>query len=110
MGCFNRAAIVDGPGTVIGDGQRIPTVEELHQVWDEVISMEGASEYNDAMAALGPMLDAFKPKPAAKSGGNDDKLTVAKIFEQMPSAFQADAAKGVDVIFQYDINNTADRP
>ncbi len=103
MGYFNRAAIVDGPGTVIGDGQRIPTVEELHQVWDEVISMEGASEYNDAMAALGPMLDAFKPKPAAKSGGNDDKLTVAKIFEQMPSAFQADAAKGVDVIFQYDI-------
>ncbi len=104
MGYFNRAAIVDGPGTVIGDGQRIPTVEELHQVWDEVISMEGASEYSDAMAALGPMLDAFKPKPAAESGGDDEhKLTVAKVFDQMPTAFQADAAKGVDVIFQYDI-------
>jgi len=106
MGYFNRAAIVDGPGTVIGDGKRVPTVEELHKVWDEVTSMEGAAEYDDAMAALGPMLDAFKPKPAAKAGGKgggEDQLTVAKVFDQMPGAFQADAAGGVDVVFQYDI-------
>ena len=105
MGYFNRAAIVDGPGTVIGDGTRIPTVEELHQVWDEVTRMEGAKEYDDAMAALAPMLDAFKPKAAdasSKSEGGDE-ITAAKIFAEMPNAFQADAAGGVDVVFQYDI-------
>ncbi len=104
MGYFNRAAVVDGPGTVIGDGTRVPTVEELHKVWGEVTNMEGAAEYDDAMAALGPMLDAFKPKAADKGGGGGgDELTCAKIFDEMPTAFQADQAGGVDVVFQYDL-------
>ncbi|MFH2007764.1 MAG: SDR family NAD(P)-dependent oxidoreductase [bacterium] len=105
MGYFNRAAIVAGPGTVIGDGKRVPTVEELHAVWDEIASMDGAKEYGDATSALGAMLDAFAPKAKAEAApGGAAKITCAKVFEQMPSAFLADKAAGVEVVFQYDIS------
>ena len=51
MGYFNRAAVVDGPGTVVGDGTRVPAVEELHRVWDEIASLEGAAEQGQVAPA-----------------------------------------------------------
>jgi NAD(P)-dependent dehydrogenase (short-subunit alcohol dehydrogenase family)/putative sterol carrier protein len=102
MGYFNRAAVVSGPGTVIGDGKAAPSVEEIHRNWDAIHELSGAKEYYNATVAFGPMIDAFSPKaeaPAAAEG-----LTVKTIFDRLPEAFQADKATGVDVVFQFKIS------
>jgi NAD(P)-dependent dehydrogenase (short-subunit alcohol dehydrogenase family) len=44
MGYFNRAAVFTGPGIAIGDGARIPTVEEVRDNWAKINTMEGAKE------------------------------------------------------------------
>ena len=102
MGYFNRAAVVSGPGTVIGDGKAAPSVEEIHRNWDAIHELSGAEEYYNVTVAFSPMIDAFSPKaeaPAAAEG-----LTVKTIFDRLPEAFQADKAAGVDVVFQFKIS------
>jgi hypothetical protein len=55
-GFFGRAAMVSTPGTLVGDGQEVPTLEEIHQNWAEIDSLKGAQEYPNANAALMAML------------------------------------------------------
>jgi len=102
MGAFNRAAIVTGPGSVVGDGSTPPTPEDIAKNWNDIIRMEGATEAYNATAALGDMLKAFSPE----AGGQPDAgggLTVKAIFDGICGAFQADKATGVDVVFQFKI-------
>ncbi len=61
MGYFSRAAILTGSGTAVGGGTEPPTLEDIHKNWAAINSLEEAEEYPNATAALGPMLDAFKP-------------------------------------------------
>ncbi len=101
-GFFNRSAVVSGPGITLGEGKTIPTVEDIHQHWQAINNLAGAKEFAGVTPALGDMLMGSPPageEPQAGSG-----LSVQGIFEQMPKAFQADKAAGVDVIFQYRIS------
>jgi putative sterol carrier protein len=103
MGFFNRAAVVTGPGVLVGDGKAVPSVEEIHRNWDAVNSLSGAKEFVNAVAAYEPMLDVIsgkkaEPEPAAGGG-----LTVKKIFERIPEAFRPEKASGLDVVFQFAI-------
>jgi len=103
MGYFNRAAIVTGAGTVIGDGTKVPSLEDIHKHWDAISDLSGAQEFPNAMAAFGPMMDALSPKKkkaAAETGGT---LTVKGVFDRIPDAFQPDKAAGVDLVFQFEI-------
>ncbi len=114
-GYFSRAAVLTGPGAMVGDGKEPPAPEAVHDSWKEIMVMDDADEYDDAMTALGPMLAAAqgkkpqKKKPAKKDakkdegGGGGGGAKVAAVFDKMPEAFNADAAAGVDVIFQYSI-------
>ncbi len=102
MGCFNRAAVVTGPGAVVGDGVTPPTPEEVHQSWAAINDLTGAVEAYNATAALGDMLSAFSPKE--EKPGKPRELTVKSVFDSMPGYFQADKASGVDVVFQYKIS------
>ena len=106
MGYYNRAAVVTGPGVVVGDGKEIPTPEAVAASMGKIKSLEGAEEFPNATAAFGPMLAAFSPKKkeAAEAGGGG--LTVKAVFDGMVDAFQPDAASGVDVVFQWDISGT----
>ena len=104
MGYYNRAAIVTGPGVVVGDGKEVPTPEAVAASMGKIKSLEGAEEFPDAMAAFGPMLDAFSPKKKESASEESGGLTVAGVFENIPGAFQADKAAGVDVVFQFDIS------
>ena len=72
MGYFNRAAVVTGSGTVIGDGAKIPTLEEIHKDWDVINGLTGAQEYVNATASLAPVLEAFRGEKGEKEegGGN----------------------------------------
>ncbi len=57
MGYFSRAAIVTGRGCRIGDANRLPTPEEIHQHWASIDSMENAVEHGDLNHALAAFLD-----------------------------------------------------
>jgi putative sterol carrier protein len=103
MGYANRVAIMTGPGTVLGDGDTPPTVEQIRDRWNHIDDMEGAKELDDLTAAL---MDLMTPAETGDDipdgdGGSPSGPSVAAIFEKMPAAFVKDAAAGVDVTFQY---------
>jgi putative sterol carrier protein len=102
MGYYGRVALVSGTGSVVGDGQSVPTPEAVRGQLKEILSVDGAQEYYNATVALTPMMDAFGPKGEASAA--DAGLTVKAVFDRMPEAFQADKAAGVDVVFQYKIS------
>jgi NAD(P)-dependent dehydrogenase (short-subunit alcohol dehydrogenase family) len=80
MGFFNRAAVVTGPGTLIGDGQEIPTPEDVAARMAKIKSLSGAKEYGNAVEAYGPMLDVVSGKKAEGEPEAGGGLTVKKIL------------------------------
>ncbi len=104
MGFFNRAAVVTGPGVVISGEASIPTPEDLVQQWDQVTSLENGKEYWHLNEQIGDLLAAFDAPAADKAPADAGIASAAAVFESMPSAFQADAAAGVDTVFQYHIS------
>ena len=112
MGYYNRAAILTGPGARVGQGDALPTPEDIWRRWDDINRMDGAGELADANAALMDLMTEKQPAPPAAAapadgaeadGGGAD---VAGIFEKMPASFKSEAAAGVDVVFQYCISGT----
>ena len=103
MGYYSRSALGSGPGSVVGDGETIPSPEAVADRLKEIKSMDDPQEYYNATVALNPMLEAFSPKEAAPQEAGD-ALSVAAVFDGMTGAFQPDRAAGVDVIFQYRIS------
>jgi putative sterol carrier protein len=103
-GYLNRVAILTGSGTLVGEGP--PTPEAVSGAMKAIQAMDGACEYPDLTRALTPMLDAFDPKKRkqAKGAEKDQGLTVAGIFDNLPDAFQKEAASGLDLIFQFTIS------
>jgi len=63
VGFYNRAAVMTSPGTVIGDGKKAPTVEEVGAAWEKILSLKGAKEFGQLNDLMGDMLTAFAPKP-----------------------------------------------
>jgi putative sterol carrier protein len=116
MGFYSRAAVVSGPGIQLGEGGRTPDLGAIHQSWAKIDSLRGAKEYAEANAALMDMLAGPKPVTEEETRGEGDAGTrgggepaggrnsVSRVFENMGSAFQAGAAAGVDVVFQFRIS------
>jgi NAD(P)-dependent dehydrogenase (short-subunit alcohol dehydrogenase family)/acyl dehydratase/putative sterol carrier protein len=112
VGFYNRAAVMTSPGTVIGDGKKVPTVEEVGAAWEKILSLKGAKELGQLNDLMGDMLTAFAPKPektapaASPAAGTPAAgiASVAAVFEKMPTAFRAEKASGVNVVFQYTIS------
>jgi NAD(P)-dependent dehydrogenase (short-subunit alcohol dehydrogenase family)/putative sterol carrier protein len=101
MGCFNRAAIVTGPGAVVGDGREVPDPRQLLAPWENINTLKGAKEYWNTTELVGDVLQAFT-QPAEDAGSTAQGFeTVDEIFDEMPKAFVGDAAAGVDVVFQF---------
>jgi putative sterol carrier protein len=101
-------AVVSGPNVLVGDGQRAPTLEDVHRNWAQIDSLAGSQEYENATAALMAMMappSSLQPSaPEGPEESEDAPITVQAIFERMPEYFQADAAAGVDVVFQFTIS------
>jgi putative sterol carrier protein len=104
MGCYSRAAMVTGPGVVMGDGKEIPAVEQLAAQWEKATSLKGAKEYQHLNEQIGDILAAFTRPDEATEGSVSGFTDVSAVFDAMPGAFVADAAAGVDVVFQYNIS------
>ncbi len=106
VGYYGRAAVMTSPGMVLGDGKKVPTVEEVAAAWEKIRSLKGAREYgqlNDLV--LGDMLAALEPKKEkpAEAAPAAGIASVKEVFERMPQAFRAEKAGGVNVVFQYTI-------
>jgi 3-hydroxy-3-methylglutaryl CoA synthase/NAD(P)-dependent dehydrogenase (short-subunit alcohol dehydrogenase family)/putative sterol carrier protein len=103
MGFFGRTALLTGPGMGIGEAGNIPPVEEIYKNIERISSLKDAKEFKDTNSSMAPMLDAFAPKAADEKGGGGD-LTPKKVFEELPGAFQAGNAAGVDVVFLFKLS------
>jgi 3-hydroxy-3-methylglutaryl CoA synthase/NAD(P)-dependent dehydrogenase (short-subunit alcohol dehydrogenase family)/putative sterol carrier protein len=104
MGYFNRAAVHTGPTLQLGDPDNPPTPEQIHENWDKINSMDGAKEMEDANTAIFALIT-----PPSKDSGqadSDDQQgdDVQAVFDKMLGSFKAEAAAGVDVIFQFNIS------
>jgi NAD(P)-dependent dehydrogenase (short-subunit alcohol dehydrogenase family) len=56
MGWYSRTAIMMAKGTLIGDGSRDITVEEIRDGWGKITSMDGAKEVGSVQETFGEML------------------------------------------------------
>ena len=101
-GYHNRAAVWSSRGVWIGEDEIEPTAEDIAQHWKKITSMEGAQTYPNANAALMAMLTPAEEEEGVEREG--DGADVGAIFERMVEHFQADAAAGVEVIFQFTIS------
>lgn len=104
MGSINRAAILTGAGAVVGDGRQIPTPEQILAQWDKISSLKDAKEYQSVTEQVGDLLTAFSQPPEVAADSGHGFSTTSEVFDAMPDAFVAEAAAGVDVIFQYIIS------
>ena len=102
-GFFSRAALVSGPGAVVGSGAEVPSPEDVAEAMEAIMSLDDPEEFDNATAALGQMMQAFMAA-AESSGGGDTAMSPKDVFAKMPEAFQAGNATGVEVVFQYKLS------
>ncbi|HSO66719.1 MAG TPA: SDR family NAD(P)-dependent oxidoreductase [Desulfatirhabdiaceae bacterium] len=110
MGFYNRAALVTGPGAVLGDEDRMPTVEDIQKSLGRISSLKNSKEYRQLNDQVGDAYAAILNPPATQAETRESSTdnvrfaSVSSVFDQMPGAFQAEAAAGIQVVFQYKIS------
>ena len=104
MGYFNRAAVYTGPPTQLGNRENPPTPEQIHASWKQINSLDGAREMEDANAGIFALI--APPDEDAESGKEtaENETSVQSIFDGMVASFNADAAAGIEVVFQFNIS------
>ena len=95
--------MVTGPGAVISDGQKIPTPEQVASAWKDIAKLAPAKEYGQLNEQIGDLLTALSPKKDTPTEAEPADVRVSDVFTNMAATFNADAAAGVDVIFQFNI-------
>ncbi len=105
LGFFNRAAILTSFGLQIGDPENPPTPEMIHENFDKINNMENAREMTDATSAVFALIDPPSDTKETTDGdtGTNGAIDPETIFNKMPDGFKADAAAGVDVVFQFNV-------
>jgi NAD(P)-dependent dehydrogenase (short-subunit alcohol dehydrogenase family)/putative sterol carrier protein len=112
-GAYSRAAVVTGPGAVVGEPGVAPTPEQIERRLADIDRLEGAARYDDAMVAAMAFVQAAQRREAPGGGakGGAEAATpglgpeLKKVFaERMPAAFDAGKAAGVEVVFQFDLS------
>ncbi len=104
MGYFNRAAVFTGPTVQLGDPENPPTPEQIHENWNKINSMDGAKEMEDANTAIFALITPPAGEQETEESAGQGDGDVQAVFDKMVGGFKADAAAGVDVIFQFDIS------
>ncbi|MGD9138179.1 MAG: SDR family NAD(P)-dependent oxidoreductase, partial [Desulfobacterales bacterium] len=103
MGHFNRAAILTGSTVQLGNPENPPTPEQIQENWAKINSMDGAREMADANAAIMALITLPEEDGGVEATGNGSQSDIQGIFDNMANSFKANAAAGVDVIFQFNI-------
>jgi len=103
-GYFSRAAVITGPGAMVGDGKTPPSPEDIRDQWKNINSMEGAKILSDAGSAVVSFMTPSAPVKKEDVKESVKPLNVGEVFRMLPEAFNADAARGKDVVFQFSIS------
>lgn len=106
LGFFNRAAIFTGPGSVVGGKDVIPDTDAISAKIKQISNLKNAKEYFQLNDQVMDLLTALESPPEDISEGDDEDTALkfgspTAVFEAMPDTFKADAAAGMDVVFQY---------
>ncbi|MCJ8499484.1 SDR family NAD(P)-dependent oxidoreductase [Desulfatitalea alkaliphila] len=107
VGHFSRAALLTGPPVQLGREGDPPAVEDIAFHWDHINDLQGAKELADLNAATVDLMTPPPPKdrPATTGGGQtpaaEEAPDTQAIFDRLAGTFKADAAEGVDVVFQF---------
>jgi len=104
MGYFNRAAVLTGPAVQLGDQSHSLTPELIHENWGKINAFDGAQEYKEANSAIFALIAPPRAEDVEEDAAQAGPGSVAAIFKNMSKTFKADAAAGVDVIFQFNIS------
>jgi putative sterol carrier protein len=105
MGFYNRAVVMTAPGVVMGNGKIVPSVEGVSASWKNVTGLKNAREYEQLNDFVSDVLQAFQPKKdTAEAAAGKGGTSVKAVFEKMPEVFNAKAASGVEVVFQFCIS------
>jgi putative sterol carrier protein len=104
MGYFNRAAVLTGPALQLGDKDHPPTPEQIHENWEKINAIDEAREFKEANSAIFALVAPPDAADGEVASAADGQASVAAIFDKMPETFKAEAAAGVDVIFQFNIS------
>jgi NAD(P)-dependent dehydrogenase (short-subunit alcohol dehydrogenase family)/putative sterol carrier protein len=104
MGYFNRAAVLTGSAVQLGDQNNPPTPELIHENWRKINSIEEAQELKEANSAVFALIAPPRTDPVEDETAAQGRGSVTGIFENMRKTFKADAAAGVDVVFQFNIS------
>lgn len=103
MGHFSRVAVVTGRGVTLGEDGMPPRAEDVARKFEAIASLEGAEELENATAALAALLKPPSP-PAAEGAGPSAELSIEAVFGRIDKAFVPEKAVGVDVVFQFAID------
>jgi 3-hydroxy-3-methylglutaryl CoA synthase/NAD(P)-dependent dehydrogenase (short-subunit alcohol dehydrogenase family)/putative sterol carrier protein len=103
MGYFNRATVLTGSALQLGDQDHPPTPELIHENWEKINAMDEAREFKDANSAIFALIAPPGTAAAEATSAADQQISVAAIFDKMTDTFKAEAAAGVEVIFQFNI-------
>jgi len=111
MGQYSRATVVSGRGMWLDRDGQPPEPEAIAANWKRITSLRDAKPYQDANEALMDMLagprevpeEEEEPSPE-ESAGAGGPANVQAVFDNLPGAFQPQAASGVDVVFQFAIS------
>jgi 3-hydroxy-3-methylglutaryl CoA synthase/NAD(P)-dependent dehydrogenase (short-subunit alcohol dehydrogenase family) len=98
------AASCTGPTVQLGDPDSPPTPEQIHENWNQINSMDGAKEMEDANTAIFALIAPPAETPDSAEAAPPEGGDVQGIFDKMVGSFKADAAAGVDVVFQFNIS------
>ena len=101
MGYFNRAAMLTGDGLVVGEVGEIPSAEAVAAAMTKIKSLDGARELPNVTATIGQMMEALSPQKAPSEAAAS--ATPKSVMASLPGAFNADAAAGVDLVFDFEI-------
>jgi NAD(P)-dependent dehydrogenase (short-subunit alcohol dehydrogenase family)/acyl dehydratase len=63
MGCYNRAAVVTGPGLVMPSEGRIPSAEEVRDAMDKISSLKDGKTYFQLGEQVADALSAVSSRP-----------------------------------------------
>jgi putative sterol carrier protein len=97
MGYFNRAAVLTGAGV-----QRpLDSPEEVRDDWERIDSLDGSRELPNLTAAIAEMLTPPQAASQPETPAGEALPGVAQLFEHMAERFDAQAAAGIDVVFQF---------
>jgi 3-hydroxy-3-methylglutaryl CoA synthase/NAD(P)-dependent dehydrogenase (short-subunit alcohol dehydrogenase family)/putative sterol carrier protein len=104
LGYFSRAALLTGPGAQLGTPEAPPSPEQVHENWERINVMQGAREMPEANTAIFALVSPPEETAAEETGTSGAvSVDVTGIFAALPDRFNAEAAAGVEVVFQFHI-------